>query len=93
MAGSDESLDYSDEQLRSTYSVLNAQIGNLVSRISSHRMRGKISNLDESMRDPKLDEQLGGLREELERRMKKYDVVRGCEVILELIAAVRDARF
>ena len=80
--------DYSDEELRATYTVLASQIGNLVSRLHSDSLIRKITLFQNTMRIPKLDLLLVGLREKMESSMDRYDTVEACESILEVIAAV-----
>ena len=52
-------------------------------------MRSKIFDFTPTMRDPELDKPLRELRDLVERRMERYDVVRACQAVLDVIAAVR----
>ena len=85
--------DYSDEQLRSHYNVLNAQIGNLVSRISSDRMLGKLSTFNMLMQDTQLDNMLRRFRTDVDVHMREYRVVHACKAVLVLIAEVSNLTF
>lgn len=80
--------DYSDQRLQADYKVLGSQIGNLSTRISSEKMMGRLGTFDGSMRDSGLDSLLSGLRERIYIRMEKYDIVRSCEDVLDLISEV-----
>ena len=83
-----DDADYSEEELAVSYRVLADQVGNLLSRISSPKVLGKMGKFEEGDRDSDMEEKLNGLRERVLGHMEGYAVTRACESILEVVATV-----
>ncbi|CAD6566918.1 MAG: methionyl-tRNA synthetase [Tremellales sp. Tagirdzhanova-0007] len=77
--------DYSDKQLRDNLLFLSAKLGNLVMRISSRKLMTKINVFDDSMRIEEFDIMLGTMRDQMDQRMNRFEVVQSCELIIDLI--------
>jgi methionyl-tRNA synthetase len=80
--------DYSEEEMNVNYRILSDQIGNLLSRISSPRILGKMGPFSLEDRDPMFDAQLTDLRDVVCAHMEEYAVSKSCDSILEVIASV-----
>jgi methionyl-tRNA synthetase len=84
-----DDADYSEEEMGVSYRTLSDQVGNLLSRISSPKVLGKMKAFEEGDRDLEVEEKLSGLRDRVESHMEGYAVTRACESILEVVATVR----
>lgn len=70
------------------YRILADQIGNLLSRISSPRILGKMVDFTPQDRDPEADDSLNALRDAVTGHMDLYLVSRACDSILDVISTV-----
>lgn len=84
-----DDADYSEEELAVSYRVLADQVGNLLGRISSPKVLGKMGVFEEGDRDVEVEEKLNGLRERVAGCMVGFAVTKACESILEVVATVR----
>lgn len=83
-----DDADYSEEEMGVSYRTLADQVGNLLSRISSPKVLGKMKAFEKGDRDVEVEERLSGLRERVEGHMESYAVTRACDSILEVVATV-----
>lgn len=79
--------DYSAAELAASYTKLQDQLGNLVSRIASPRLLSKVGPWDDAMAEPKLDV-LKTLRDEYEAKYETYELTRACALLLDTLAEV-----
>lgn len=70
------------------YRVLADQIGNLLSRISSPRILGKMAPFAPEDRDADVDQSLNALRDTIAGHMESYLVSRACDSILDVVSTV-----
>lgn len=70
------------------YRVLADQIGNLLSRISSPRILGKMTDFTSADQDAELDDTLGKLRNVVCGHMEAYAISRACDSVLDVISTV-----
>ncbi|WVO16455.1 methionine-tRNA ligase [Cryptococcus depauperatus] len=84
-----DDADYAPDQLEVHYKLLAAQMGNLLSRISSSKILKKANREFDMMhdRDEELDTLLSGLREDFENKMENYMVNQACGVVMDTIMA------
>lgn len=83
-----DEIDYSEEEMNVNYRILADQIGNLLSRISSPRILGKMGPFTPEDKDPAFEASLTGLRDVVCDHMDVYAVSKACDSILEVIASV-----
>lgn len=81
--------DYGPDELVAQYRALSDTIGNLVGRISSPAILGKVDRWD-TARDGHegMDEALEGMKGAYKARMDKVDVSRACEGIMDVVQQV-----
>ncbi|WVQ77273.1 methionine-tRNA ligase [Cryptococcus sp. DSM 104548] len=84
-----DDADYAPDQLEVHYRLLAAQIGNLLSRLSSPKILNKATApfSPSSDNDPELDGLLANMRGEFERRMEVYGVGPACAGVMDVIFA------
>lgn len=80
--------DYSSEELGFAHGILASQIGNLLNRILSPKIYGKMGSLEEGSEMRDLDEKFAGARDEVDKRMEGFHVTKACETIMELLSDV-----
>ena len=81
--------DYKPDELDAQYRALSDTVGNLVGRISSPAILGKVDEWDEKRdRNASMDEALNGVKAAYGVCMDEVDVSRACERVMELVQQV-----
>ena len=57
-------------------------------RISSEKLIQKINLFDDSMRNEEFDVLLSTMRDQVDQRMNRFEIVQSCELMIELISTV-----
>ena len=84
--------DYSDQQLRTSHSMLAGQLGNLVQRIQSPKIHRKVASTPEDVAaafeacpQPELVEKLSSVRQRVDERMEAYEITRAADAIMDVV--------
>jgi methionyl-tRNA synthetase len=81
--------DYGPDELVAQYRALSDTIGNLVGRISSPAILGKVDRWNPARdRHEGMDEALEGMKGAFKARMDEVDVSRACEGIMDVVQQV-----
>lgn len=77
--------DYSGAHLSTQYTILASQIGNLVTRILSPKICGKIGKMTDEYPLDQVDESFRTVRDQVDDKMEGFQVMKACELIIELL--------